>query len=310
MMQVKLDNTRKPTIVLPYMELLDINEEKDLYIYLRPETNGVKVESLIFGVIHNNEKFRNSISLAYLANLPGDFVNRFNVIEKHYTLKCKMAREGKSCFTNLMKDRFETWYGTKWENAKIVSAYEALNILNISSTELFNLWVRDKDFFYIHGQSVKKIGELYVINYDIPELLKKNSVDTDIAVMVFRSKLTNRELNTLISKMEKALKEGGAIDPTIPPRRCFHYTKSPLEEILDGLGYLYTETGEVYPLKKISFASFLIKKGISEERIKQLVFSPIVTIYEKSIEKEIYLYDYLMGDSYQEAYEKIMMIKD
>ncbi len=308
-MSVNEDGIRKPTIVLPYMPSTGVEGEKDLFIYLRPETNGVKVESLMFSVIHDDPLFRDSISLVYLANLPGDFVSNYNVIERHYALKCEMARKGRECFTSLMIEKFENWYDVKWSEVKVVAAYEALELLNINSKELFNLWVSDQDFFYIHGQSVKKVGDLYVINYDIPELLKKNSTKTDIAVMVLRTKLTNRDLTSLISKMETSLKEGGAIDPKTPPRRCFHYTKSPLEEILDGQGYLYNENGEVVNIEHISFVSYLLKRGINYDHILKLIFSPIVTIKEGTIEKEVYLYDYLMGDSYEEAYEKISKIE-
>ena len=86
------------------------------------------------------------------------------------------------------------WYNIKWDEADIITAYDALDQLNLNSNQLFNLWVSDRDFFYVHGQSVKKVGDKYIINYDIPELLKKNSVDTDIAVMLFRTRLKNREL--------------------------------------------------------------------------------------------------------------------
>lgn len=296
---------RKPTIVVPYMELNTREDVKDLFIYLRPETNGVRVESILFSVIHEEPKYRDGIELVYLANLPGDFVTNNSVIEEHYSLKCQIAKRGRECFTPLMIERFENWYKVKWDEVEVVSSFKALELLNISSKELFNLWVNDKDFFYVHGQSVKKVGNLYVINYDIPELLKKNSVSTDIAVMVLRSGLNNRELTTLISRMEVALKEGGAVPPDTPPRRCFHYTKSPLEEILDGYGYLYTESGEHLEHKSISFYSYLLERGISSERIEQLVKYPIVEVVEDSHQKEVYLYDYLMGDSYSEAYEKI-----
>ena len=83
-------------------------EIKDLYIYLRPETNGVRVESLIFSVIHNDPVFRDKISLVYLSNLPGDFVANKKIIETHYSLKCEMARRGRECFTPLMIEQFET----------------------------------------------------------------------------------------------------------------------------------------------------------------------------------------------------------
>ena len=269
---------RKPTIILPFMEASDIGKDRDLYIYLRPETNGVKVESLLFGVIYNHEEFRSGTTLVYLANLPGDFVSSKKVIERHYALKCKLADEGKELFTPIMRKRFEKWYKVKWEDANIVSAYDALEILNITSKELFDIWVKDQDFFYIYGQSIKKIGDIYVINYDIPELLKKNSADTDIAVMVLRTTLSNRSLTELIGKMEQALKDNGVVDPKTPPRRCFHYTKSPLEEILDGDGYLYRGNGNQIPFESISFASYLIERGVSIKDIKRWIYYPIVIV--------------------------------
>lgn len=302
------NTTRKPTIVLPYMVSEGEPGTKDLFVYLRPETNGIIVESLLFGVIHENEAFRNGTTLVYLANLPGDFVSSRKVIERHYFLKCEMARKGKECFTPLMIQRFEKWYNVKWDDVNVISAYNALDILDISSKELFDIWVKDRDFFYVHGQSVKKVGNYYVVNYDIPELLKKNSASTDIAVMVFRTTLNNRDLTLLISKMEVALKEGGAINPDTPPRRCFHYSKSPLEEILDGLGYLYSDDGSSVLMESLSFVSYLISMGLEREYIYKLVYYPIVSIVENGIEKEVYLYDYLIGDSYEEAYEKISSI--
>lgn len=309
-MSVPDEELRKPTIVLPYIEPKENDDRKDLFIYLRPETNGIAVESILFGVIHGDEKFRENIELVYLANLPGDFVSSHNVIERHYKLKCEMAKYGRICFTPLMIERFEKWYNVNWSDVNVVSSYQAMKDLNIDSKALFDLWVNDQDFFYIHGQSIKKIGDLYVINYDIPELLKKNSALTDIAVMVLRTSLNNRDLTSLITKMEEALKEGEVINPKTPPRRCFHYTKSPLEEILDGHGYLYDQEGQSISIDKISFASYLMKRGMPLQKIKKLIYYPIVRINENGNEKEVYLYDYLMGDSYQEAYEKIAMVTD
>ncbi|OQY37115.1 MAG: hypothetical protein B6229_08915, partial [Spirochaetaceae bacterium 4572_7] len=287
--------TRKPTIVLPFIESTFDSEAKDLYLYLRPETNGIRVESLLFGVIHNDAEFRDGISLVYLANLPGDFVSKHRVIERHYALKCAMAKRGRESFTSTMIERFENWYKVKWDDVEVVSAYDAINILNIDSKTLFDTWVKNQDFFYTYGQSIKKIGNLYVINYDIPELLKKNSSSTDIAVMVLRTNLSNRLLSSLILKMEIALKAGGAIDPKTPPRRCFHYTKSPLEEILDGDGYLYTDKGDKIKIETISFVSYLLNKGINIKDIISWVYYPIVTIDDNGYNKEVYLYDYLMG---------------
>ncbi len=46
------------------------------------------------------------------------------------------------------------------------------------------------------------------------------------------------------------------------------------------------------------------------QKINKLVYYPIVRIEEDGNEKEVYLYDYLMGDSYDEAYEKISRVTD
>ena len=68
-MHEKEDVIRKPTIVLPYTDSSGREDEKDLFIYLRPETNGIQVESLLFSVIHNEPLFNEKISLVYLANI-------------------------------------------------------------------------------------------------------------------------------------------------------------------------------------------------------------------------------------------------
>ena len=51
-----------------------------------------------------------------------------------------------------------------------------------------------------------------------------------------------------------------------------------------------------------------MKRGISVEKIVQLVQSPIVMVKENGIQKEVYLYDYLIGDSYSESYEKLSKV--
>ena len=109
--------------------------------------------------------------------------------------------------------------------------------------------------------------------------------------------------------MEQALKDGGAINPKTPPRRCFHYTKRSIGRNIRWLWIFYMKLMEkVFRCIVFSFASYLLNKGMTLKEIKKLVFSPIVKIEESGIVKEVYLYDYLMGDSYQEAYKKISKI--
>lgn len=86
---------RLPTVVLPLSEECDRDECQDIFVYLRPESNGILVESTIMKVIGLKAEVANKIKLIYLANLPGEFISKTRVIEKHYRLKLLFTKRGK-----------------------------------------------------------------------------------------------------------------------------------------------------------------------------------------------------------------------
>lgn len=309
-MNTQKDLMRKPTIVIPYPgpcsdENMSDENMKDVFVYLRPETNGVDVESILLGVIQKDPQFRAQTRLSYLANLPGDFVTRNKIIERHYKTKCQFAAGGKESFSPVMIRKFETWYGLRWQEADVFGSFEALERFGFSPDDLFDIWIPQKDFFCINGQTVKKVNDHFIINYDIPALLEKNDKDTDIAVMVFRTSLSYEMIRSMIRAMEQALIAGGIMDEDSPPSRYFHYSKSPMEEILDGMGYMYDSNGQSIPLKDISFASYLMKEGICEEDIRALIQNPIIPVTIDGEDDEIYIFGYVLGDSYSTARKKI-----
>lgn len=282
---------RKPTVIVPYGGPESSGSVEDVFLYLRPESNGIMVESILMNVLRGNELFRKKAQLVYLANLPGDFIMENHVIEDHYSVNYRFACKGKSLFTPFMKQEFSSHFHTDFDDAAIAGSFDALQELNIDAETLFNIWVPFEDMMQINGQSIKKYKNLYIINYDIPALLHKNNYSTDIAVMILRSSLDKENFKEMILQMERALIEKGIMDKEKPPSRYFHYSKGPFEQILDGLGYLYTSDGEHLPMENVSFSEMLKKSGFSLKQIYGVINNPIMYFQdgEKLVEDNIFM---------------------
>ncbi len=299
----KTFETRKPTVIIPYDGPRYDGRCNDVVLYLRPETNGVMVESILFRVIKNKALYRKNIKICYLANLPGDFIIRNRIIERHYSVRIYFAVNGKGAFTPFMKKRFEEFFGQSFREAKIVGAFEALKVLNIGYDELFNLWVPRESILTIDGQIIKRYRDLYIVNYDIPAILHKNNNRTDIAVMIFRSTLGSEIFRKMINEMAFEFIEEKILNPEKPLSRIFHYSKGPFEQVLDGMGYIYKPDSEHIPYREISFYRYLLERGLSEKLIEGIISHPIVQVKSKDNRKvEDSIFTYTAWMDYQEAY--------
>jgi len=288
-----------PSVLVPYPGPDPTGETNDIFIYLRPETNGVEVESALLKVIKGNREYAENVRLVYLANYPGDYINSKHIIEHHYANKIKAAEKGKKYFTESMIRMFEDHYSCSFKKAKIINPYDAMKKFGLGEEGLFNIWVDPEDFITIYGNSIKKYKGYYIINYDIPALLHKNNYLTDIAVMLFRIYFPWEKITEMISDMEKTLKENGIIAEKKPVARVFHYTKSPFEQVQDGIEYLYN-AGKKDPLE-ISFIAYAAENGISIKDILYYIKNPIVkaSLAEGNLENTIF--EFTKGMNYREA---------
>ena len=130
------------------------SQYQDIFVYLRPECNGVAVESALMKGVSKIPNWQKTVNLVYLANLPGDFLNEKGVVEEHYNTRIKFARKGKSLFTPYMEDVFSAFYKISFTDAKIIGAYSALSMLGLNEDELFKLWVDLDDSLIVNGQTV------------------------------------------------------------------------------------------------------------------------------------------------------------
>ncbi len=279
MNQGSAESIRKPSILKPYSGPADNHTAQDIFVCLRPSSNGVLVESKLMKVIEADPYYRKDFWLVYLANLPGDFMTHHHVIERNYVLRHLFALHGIRFFTDKMKTRLEAWLKEPIADAEICGAFEAMDLLSYSAEELFQTWVAPADLLKVNGQSVKRIHRegkkpLYVINYDIPALLKMNCKETDIAVMLFRTLRGHKHFAGVTARMKKILLEHKIMDEHTPANRILHVSKSPCEELIDGSGYLYTPEHEPVPYREINFGNYLLKHGKTEEDIQEIVKRP------------------------------------
>jgi len=268
------------------------------------------VESTILRVIQGNTRYSDEVALVYLANIPGDFIVANQLVEQHYSFRIFFTKAGKSAFTPRMRREFEKRFGVSFLEARILGAYEAMAVLGLDWEGLFSVWVDWDDFLIVNGQTVKKVGDLFVVNYDIPAILHKNNTHTDIAVMILRSAQTYTEFRHMIRDIGDALIQESILTPNTPLSRAFHYSKGPFEQILDAMGFLYDESSTHVPLAEIRFYRYLLENGYDGETIAHLLRYPILKFREPDgTERESDIYAYTREDTYASARDKLKTVR-
>ena len=288
-----LTEGRKPSILVPFSPAEEESPCRDVFVYLRPETNGVEVESLIMSAVREEERIRENVRLNYLANFPGEFISTKGLIEHHYRIRLIFALRGKDLFTKHMKKAFKAYFRCSFSKAEILGPYEAMKRLGLDEEALFKTWVKPSNMLNINGQSIKKIRDVFVLNYDIPALLNKNNKETDIAVMVFRTCGKNEQIRFLIEAIESRLTNKGIINIMSPASRVFHYSKGPFEELLDSSGFLYDGELKHIPLDETTFGRYLVRNGLTKDQLDGVLRHPIMYFKEgegKFVENDIFTY--------------------
>ena len=300
---------RKPTVLIPYGGRCTSNRCHDVFVYLRPETNGVEVESTLFRVVKTNPEYKGSVKLVYLANIPGDFIMKNRIVEEYYASQLYFISRGKDGFTPHMRNIFGTYFHEPVEDADIISPFEALKRFGMDYNELFNLRVPLSQMLIVNGQTIKCFKGCYILNYDIPAILHKNNNKTDIAAMIFRTRLEYNKIHNLIDDMGDALKDADILHSEKPLSRIFHYSKGPFAQIRDALGHLYTPENDHVPVEELTFCSFLMENGFSTREIIGAIRNPVVRIRTKSGKvAENYLFALTANETFEGALDKFSRI--
>ncbi len=302
--------TDLPQVLVPYPGPDGEGSTQDIFLYLRPETNGVLAESVLLRVIQGCSQYRSGIKLVYLANFPGQFIIDNHIVERHYAHKFFFAVHGKRVFTPRMKEEFEHTFGVPFGSAEIIGSFEALHVLDKTPDELFALWVPTRDIVHVDGQTIKRYNGVYIVNYDIPALLHKNTRNTDIAVMLFRCTIEYSYFMELVDEMRSELISSNILSANLPVRRAFHYSRGPVEQLLDATDYLRRKDGVPVPFDELSFAVYAQEHGYGVEGLAGVVHSPICLFQQSDgslVEENIFTYT--ASDSYADALAKLRTVR-
>jgi hypothetical protein len=245
-----------------------------------------------------------------MANVPGDFIARRRIVERHYSLRLFFAVHGGITFSPDMREQFESFYGVTFDPDKVIGAFDALRRFQWSPDDLFGLWVDEQAVTRIAGQVIKQYQGIWVVNYDIPALLHKNNAATDIAVMAFRTREGYPHFFELAMQMKSALVERGLLRKGMPIARAVHISHSPFEQLLDARDYLLTTEGDPAGMGASSFAGFLMEHGFSLADVEGLVEHPICRFdFGVVAPRDQNLLDLCEGFGYQDALHIIRRIQ-
>ena len=305
----EVETLRSPSVLVPYPGPHAEHDSLDVFVYLRPETNGVAVESTILKVIKECRRRSSDIDLVYLANIPGRYIVHRRIVERHYALRLFFAVHGGDLFSEDMARQFETFYNCAFQPERVIGAFEALRRFDWTPDELFGLWVDETAITRIAGQVIKRFQDHFIVNYDIPALLHKNNAETDIAVMAFRTREGYPHFFGLALEMKDALVSAGLLRRGMPIARAVHISRSPFEQLLDARDYLLRPDGTPAGMESSSFAQYLMHNGIGFSAVEGLVEHPICTFdFGVDAPRDQNLLDLCEGFSYREAWYIIQRI--
>lgn len=317
----KEEDTRKlisydyaPQVLVPYPGIGKENEQ-DIFLFLRPETNNYKVESLILSVFRKSSEYKKAISVQYLANLSGKFIENTNLFRKHYAMRLFFAQRDKYALSSHMKERFEYFFSVKFETSEIIGGFEALNRLEINFEDLLRIHISEENTLHISGQTIKKIFDkngipVFVINKDLPAIFMRTYTHENCAVIMFRTTLPYEMLNEYIRKIYKVLIENNVIpfvqggDTCKKIKTVFRYSEGPFEQLRDSIEFLYHSDGTNIELSDTRFAQYLYNKDISYDMMKKLITFPLLCYQDNFTYEcnESTLFEQTKYTTYEQAY--------
>jgi hypothetical protein len=166
---------------------------------------------------------------------------------------------------------------------------------------LFEVWVEDRGFTKIHQQSIKLVGGLYVVNYDIPALLRPDGHATDVFTMILRCLAPWPRIHELIDRMCAGLEAAGITSARRPPSRVFHASTGPFMQVLDGTCYVYSPSADAVAAEELSFGAWLARSGVNASVLEGALREPIMRFRTPAGVVERHLFDHTLECSFSEA---------
>ena len=314
-----LENSRKeinPDIIIEFSPD-DTLHLPVVVIYVRPETNIVSYEkSIIKGIA----PFGNVI---YMANLNGKLFIKDALILEHYASQYRFAIFGRQEIEKYteMIDAFEKHFNDKFDSAQIIGSFEAILKLEMKQQELFNVFVHEGDFLRLYGQTIKKIKDVYVVNYDIPALIEKYNPKTNVFVIALRFKNDNISFTDINQSISEELKKNNnspllkANDDKFDElnwvdilKRTYHISNSHVMALFDMKDFVFKSDGSHLKFSETPLGYKVLQTRVTVEMLKSLKEYPIVYVEENGKKKLINIIEEACNKTLDECVELVNRI--
>lgn len=304
--------TIKPDIIIEY-SVKDCYDHSMSVIYVRPETNAIPYEkSIISGI-------RPFADVVYMANLNGKIFIRDALIFEHYSSQYKFAIYGKDAISKHpeMVKKFENHFNIKFDNAKIIGSFEAIKQLNMTPSELFNTFVDSKDFIRYYGQTIKKIKDIYIVNYDLPELIKIYDTDANVFIIVVRFPSKDFSFTDINKSIREELKKDEHA-PIIDEdkfkslglneivKRTYHISSNHITAMFDMTDFVFKKDDTHLSIYETPLGRKIIDKRIAtNDQLRNLKNYPLVKIKKNGSQVLVNISDEATGKNIDECIELI-----
>ncbi|MBN2547133.1 MAG: hypothetical protein JXB50_15130 [Spirochaetes bacterium] len=304
-----------PDIIIEYnYDFENINPVS--VIYVRPETNKISYEKAILkGILPYSD-------VIFMANLNGQLFIKNALILDHYASQYRFAIYGPEEIKKypLMSKKIEDYFNIDINSPKLIGSFEAILKLNITPEELFNTFVDDKDFYKICGQTIKKLYDMYIINYDLPAIFLRYDDNSNIFIIVIKfknNKIKFQDINYSIAneiKNDKYLKfydeeKYKDMDLIEKAKRTYHFSSSHTMAMYDMSDFVYNTNGERIQLKETPLGYYLLNNNIaSEDILIKLKEFPIINTKKNNQETPINIIEDIKNYNFEQCIELIKNI--
>ena len=308
-----MEQLPKPDIIIDY-HFSESNLNPMLVATVRPESNEIAYEKAIL------QGLKDYADVVYLANLNGRILVQNCVLFDHYSSQFKFSIFGRHAIEQYpeMVEKFERFFGVEFDKAPILGSFDAVIRLNKTPEQLFDTIVDNKDFLMMYGQSIKLIDGFYVVNSNIPRIIKHfGNENINMFVVAARAKSDSLDFDGITKSIFTYMKTSANI-PLIDEqllqglnwekriKRTFHLSSGYVYGMFDMLDYLFHPDNARVKFCETPLGYILSEKyKLTEQHLTNLKNSPIVYLCNGGRRELVNIINYTSKKSMSECIDII-----
>jgi hypothetical protein len=274
----------RPDILVPYAAEEDLSSGtrrdriRHAIVCVRPESNRLPYEAEIVSVLKARAR------VTYIANLNGRLFTEGGILRSRYASQFRFARDPRAFLEQYpeLALAFEEHFGVPVSEAPIRSSLGDLSEIGLSPEGLFTTIVSDADFLAVKGQTFKRIHGVYIVNYDLPAIVRRYTPEANVFVALAEAEADSDDFydglnealhDTIASHSETPLVFGAELSSLSwheRVRRTYHLSMNRLQAMLDMADFVYPDASGRLDVAGTPLGAALVTAGaIGAEALRQ-----------------------------------------